>query len=35
MVAAGEFPSPIKLSTGNPRWRQSDVDTWLDQRREK
>jgi len=30
MVKAGEFPRPVPISPGRARWRQVDVDTWLD-----
>lgn len=29
---AGVFPSPIKLTSGNLRWRKKDVDAWLESR---
>ncbi len=35
MVSAGEFPPPIPISSGRSRWRQSDVDAWLDRRGEQ
>ena len=30
---SGNFPSPIKLTRGNLRWRKKDVTAWLDSRR--
>jgi len=33
MVASGEFPPPIRISPGRTRWRQVDVDAWLESRR--
>ena len=33
MVADEEFPPPIPVRPGRARWRQGDVDAWLDQRR--
>ena len=30
MVASGEFPSPIPVSSGRSRWRWSDIDAWLE-----
>lgn len=30
-MAAGKFPSPIKVGTGSA-WRESDIDAWLSQR---
>ena len=32
MVSAGKFPPSIPISPGCPRWRKSDVDTWIAQR---
>ncbi len=32
MISAGEFPSPIPISASRARWRQGDVDAWLDER---
>ena len=29
-VAAGQFPPPIKISAGRARWRQGDVDAWVE-----
>jgi prophage regulatory protein len=28
----GDFPAPIKLTSGNLRWRKKDLDTWLESR---
>lgn len=33
MVKAGECPAPIRISPGRTRWRQSDIDAWLQERR--
>lgn len=36
LVAAGNFPSPIKLTPtprGRIRWDSADVDAWLEQRK--
>ena len=30
MVAAGKFPPPVRLPNGAPRWREDDVDGWID-----
>jgi prophage regulatory protein len=30
LVAAGEFPTPIRITPGRVRWRRADVDAWLD-----
>ena len=32
MVAAGEFPAPIRISPGRSRWRRSVVDAGLEER---
>ena len=32
MVAAGEFPRPIRLGPRAVGWRRSDVEAWLDSR---
>ena len=32
MVAAGEFPPPIRISPGRSRWRQVVVDAWFEER---
>ncbi len=32
-VAAGRFPSPIKLTERATAWRWGDVKAWLDERR--
>ena len=32
MVAAGQFPPPILISPGCPRWRQETIDEWVDGR---
>lgn len=29
MARCGEFPKPIKISTGRIAWRESEVLTWL------
>jgi len=31
-VAAGEFPSPIKLSERSSGWLQTEVENWIDER---
>lgn len=33
MVKGGEFPRAIQIGPACPRWRQSDLDAWLDARR--
>ena len=33
LAAEGDFPSPIRVSPGRLRWRQGDVDAWLESRR--
>ena len=35
MVKAGDCPPPIRISPGRTRWRQSDIDAWLEERRPK
>lgn len=30
MVKAGKLPKPFYISDSSPRWRQSDIDAWLD-----
>ena len=30
MIAAGQFPPPLRLPGGAPRWREDDVDGWID-----
>jgi excisionase family DNA binding protein len=32
MVVAGEFPPPMSISPGRSRWRQSNVDAWIETR---
>ena len=32
MVASGDFPRPIPITSGRARWRRSDIDAWLEQR---
>jgi prophage regulatory protein len=32
LVAAGQFPKPIKLSSRRLAWRLSDVRAWIDQK---
>ncbi len=31
-ITAGEFPPAIRISPGRARWRQADIDTWLEER---
>ena len=35
MAKAGDCPAPIRISPGRTRWRQSDIDAWLEERRAK
>lgn len=30
MVNSGRLPRPLYLGSSSPRWRQSDIDAWLD-----
>lgn len=30
-VKAGDFPKPIALSAHTTRWRQEDIDDWIDE----
>lgn len=30
LIGAGLFPPPIRLPNGAPRWREDDVDGWID-----
>ena len=32
MVKAGDCPAPIRISPSRTRWRQSDIDAWLEER---
>lgn len=32
MISVGEFPPPIPISPSRSRWRQADVDAWLEGR---
>lgn len=32
-VKAGEFPAPVKLSTGITAWKAEDVRSWISRRR--
>ena len=29
LVKTGAFPQPIRLGPKSPRWRQRDIDAWL------
>jgi prophage regulatory protein len=31
-VRAGDFPAPIRISPGRVAWRESDVNSWIEQR---
>ena len=31
-VAAGTFPSPVHVTPRAVRWRESDIDTWIETR---
>ena len=30
MRKAGQFPPPVRLPNGSPRWREDVVDAWID-----
>ena len=32
LIAAGEFPRPVKLSARAVAWRESDIATWMESR---
>ena len=34
LTQAGDFPAPIAVSPNCLRWRQEDIDTWLEARRQ-
>ncbi|MGF6839869.1 prophage regulatory protein [Paraburkholderia youngii] len=35
MIAAGEFPASIRVSPNTSRWSETEVDAWLDERRNR
>lgn len=34
MISAGRFPSPVRIGLRAVAWREADLDTWSDDRRE-
>lgn len=32
LIAAGEFPRPVKISARSVAWRESEVDEWIESR---
>jgi predicted DNA-binding transcriptional regulator AlpA len=30
MVKAGKLPQPFYIGDASPRWRQSDIESWID-----
>jgi len=32
---AGRFPQPVRISPGAVAWREGDIDTWIETRKER
>ncbi len=35
LVAAGDFPAPVKLTPGRSAWLAEDIDTWVQRKAEQ